>query len=149
METVCESSKESVSSWAQKKAKMPAAVVDTQVHDFDTALKTAELQGPGILLLLFLGDRISSVGKSWCPDCVRAEPVIYKVVNEAEKPITLVRVYVGDRTTWRTPDHALRTDKRFKLTGVPTLVRWENGSIVGRLEDHEAHLEEKVKKIIS
>jgi hypothetical protein len=71
------------------------------------------------------------------------------VVNEAEKPITLVRVYVGDRTTWQTPDHALRTDKRFKLTGVPTLVRWENGSIVGRLEDHEAHLEEKVKKIIS
>lgn len=82
-------------------------------------------------------------------DCERAEPVIYKAVNEIEKPVTLVRIYVGDRPTWRTPDHPLRCDKRFKLKGVPTLIRWENGGVAGRLEDYEAHNEIKVKKLLS
>jgi hypothetical protein len=82
-------------------------------------------------------------------DCVRAEPIIYKVVNESETPVTLVRVYVGDRPTWRTPDHPLRCDGRFKLKGVPTLIRWENGAIAGRLEDYEADKEMKIKKLIA
>jgi hypothetical protein len=32
-----------------------------------TGMQAAEVQGPGLLLVLFLGDRIASVGKSWCP----------------------------------------------------------------------------------
>ncbi|XP_024395982.1 thioredoxin-like protein Clot [Physcomitrium patens] len=127
---------------------MPAAIVDAGLGDFETILKTAELQGPGVLLLLFLGDRIASVGKSWCPDCVRAEPIIYKLVNESESPVTLVRVYVGDKPTWRTSDHPLRCDDRFKLKGVPTLIRWENGAISGRLEDYEADKEMKIKELL-
>ncbi|KAL2642493.1 hypothetical protein R1flu_010080 [Riccia fluitans] len=123
--------------------KMPGAMVDADYDKFDSVLKTAEVQGVGTLLLLFLANRDSSLGKSWCPDCVRAEPVIYKVVDGAEKPVTLLRVYVGDRPTWWNPEHPLRKDSRFALKGVPTLVKWENGGIAGRLEDHEAHVEEK------
>lgn len=82
-------------------------------------------------------------------DCERAEPVIYKLVNEIEKPVTLIRIYVGDRPTWRTPDNPMRCDERFKLKGVPTLIRWENGGVAGRLEDYEAHNEIKVKKLLS
>jgi len=79
---------------------------------------------------------------------VKAEPIIYKAVNESESPVTLVRVYVGDRPTWRTPDHPLRRDERFQLKGVPTLIRWENGAIAGRLEDYEAHKEMKIKQLM-
>ncbi|KAG6554165.1 hypothetical protein Mapa_004081 [Marchantia paleacea] len=129
--------------------KMPAAMVDTGFDKFDAVLKAAEVQGSGPLLLLFLADRDSALGKSWCPDCVRAEPVIYRVVDGVEKPVTLLRVYVGDRPTWRNPEHALRNDSRFALKGVPTLIKWENGGITGRLEDHEAHVEEKVRKLVS
>jgi len=127
---------------------MPAAIVDAGLGDFETVLKAAEVQGPGLLLVLFLGDRIASVGKSWCPDCVRAEPIIYKAVNESASPVTLVRVYVGDRPTWRSPDHPLRSDERFHLKGVPTLIRWENGAIAGRLEDYEADKEMKIKQLM-
>lgn len=74
--------------------------------------------------------------------------MIYKLANESESPVTLVRVYVGDRPTWRTPDHPLRCDERFKLKGVPTLIRWENGAITGRLEDYEAHKEMKIKQLM-
>lgn len=84
-----------------------------------------------------------------CADCVKAEPVIYKLVNEVEKPVTLVRVYVGDRPTWRSPDHPLRRDDRFNVKGVPTLIRWEDGAVVGRLEVHEADDQVKIKKLLA
>ena len=28
------------------------------------------------LIIAFLGEKTSSTGKSWCPDCVAAEPII-------------------------------------------------------------------------
>lgn len=80
---------------------------------------------------------------------MRAEPIIYKLVNESPAPVTLVRVYVGDKPTWRTPEHPLRRDERFQLKGVPTLIRWENGAIAGRLEDYEAHKETQIQQLMT
>ncbi|CAM6114657.1 unnamed protein product [Calypogeia fissa] len=167
---------------------MPAAMVDATMANFEAMLAVSEVQGQGLLLLLFLGDRDTAMGGSWCPgriplrkagqiqtfycfsvfqvmameaysdafvlldqkmDCVRAEPVIYKTLESSNKLMTLLRVYVGDRATWRTSSHPLRHDPRFLLKGVPTVVRWEDGKITGRLEDHEAHVEDKIKKLIS
>lgn len=82
-------------------------------------------------------------------DCVRAEPVIYKKLEAASDDIALLRAYVGDRPTWRNPQHPWRVDSRFKLTGVPTLIRWENDEIKGRLEDNEAHLEKKIEALVA
>lgn len=75
--------------------------------------------------------------------------MIYKKLEEAPGNVALLKAYVGDRPTWRNPQHPLRVDPRFKLTGVPTLIRWENGSVKGRLEDHEAHLERKINALLS
>ena len=80
---------------------------------------------------------------------MRAEPVIYKTLESASKNVALLRAYVGDRPTWRNPQHPWRVDSRFKLTGVPTLVRWDNDAIKGRLEDHEAHLENKIGALVT
>ena len=62
--------------------------------------------------------------------------------------MTLLRAYVGDRPTWKNPAHPWRLDRRFELKGVPTLIRWENGSVRSRLEDHEAHLEQAIQKLL-
>jgi hypothetical protein len=83
------------------------------------------------------------------PDCVRAEPVIYKKLEATADDVVLLRAFVGDRPTWRNPQHPWRIDSRFKLTGVPTLVRWENDTIRGRLEDHEAHIENKISALLA
>lgn len=83
------------------------------------------------------------------PDCVRAEPVINKKLEASSDNIVLLRAYVGDRPTWRNPQHPWRVDSKFKLTGVPTLVSWENDAIKGRLEDYEAHLEDKIDALVS
>lgn len=82
-------------------------------------------------------------------DCVRAEPVIYKKLEASSEDVALLKAYVGDRPTWRNPQHPLRIDPQFKLKGVPTLILWENDVIKGRLEDHEAHVERKIDALLA
>ncbi|CAN6561669.1 unnamed protein product [Malus baccata var. baccata] len=78
-------------------------------------------------------------------DCV--ELVTYKKL-EGIADVALLGAYVGDGPTWRNAHHPWRVDSRFKLTGVPTLVRWENDAIKGRLEDHRAHVENKINALL-
>ena len=82
-------------------------------------------------------------------DCVRAEPVIYKKLEASSSDVALLRAFVGDRPTWRNPSHPWRVDARFNLKGVPTLMRWENDTVEGRLEDSEAHIEHKINGLIA
>lgn len=80
---------------------------------------------------------------------MRAEPVILKKLEALPDDVALLRAYVGDRPTWRNPQHPWRVDSRFKLKGVPTLISWESDAVKGRLEDYEAHLEHKINALVS
>ncbi|KAK6143131.1 hypothetical protein DH2020_023479 [Rehmannia glutinosa] len=130
---------------------MPMKVLDATLSTFQGVFEkfTSEAANNKANLILFLADKDPSTNLSWCPDCVRAEPVIYKKLEASSDNVALLRAYVGDRPTWRNPHHPLRSDSTFKLTGVPTLISWEDGAIKGRLEDHEAHLERKIDTLLS
>ncbi|GLT87773.1 hypothetical protein SLE2022_058350 [Rubroshorea leprosula] len=130
---------------------MPLKLVDATITSFDSVFEKfrSEASKNKANLVLFLADKDPSTSLSWCPDCVRAEPVIYKKLEASSDDVALLRAYVGDRPTWRNPNHPWRVDPRFKLTGVPTLISWENDTIKGRLEDHEAHLEDKIDALVS
>ncbi|GLT60033.1 hypothetical protein SLA2020_328220 [Shorea laevis] len=107
---------------------MPLKLVDATVTSFDSVFEKfrSEASKNKANLILFLADKDPSTSLSWCPDCVRAEPVIYKKLEASSDDVALLRAYVGDRPTWRNPNHPWRVDPRFKLTGVPTLISWEN-----------------------
>ncbi|XP_044493112.1 thioredoxin-like protein Clot [Mangifera indica] len=130
---------------------MPLKLSNATVSSFDKVFEKFRSEAPNhkANLILFLADKDPSTSLSWCPDCVRAEPVIYKTLEASPDDIALLQAYVGDRPTWRNPQHPWRVDSRFKLTGVPTLIRWENDTIKGRLEDHEAHIENKINALVS
>ncbi|KAF5196912.1 Thioredoxin-like protein clot [Thalictrum thalictroides] len=130
---------------------MPVKIVDATISSFDEVFEKfrSEAAKNKVNLILFLADNDPSTSLSWCPDCVRAEPVIYKKLEASTDEVALLRAYVGDRPTWRNAQNPLRTDSRFKLKGVPTLVRWENDAISGRLEDHEAHVEHKIDTLVT
>ncbi|XP_058071124.1 thioredoxin-like protein Clot [Magnolia sinica] len=130
---------------------MPVKTVDATVPTFNQAFENFRSEAPKnqANLLLFLADKDPSTSLSWCPDCVRAEPIIYKKLEASSGDVALLRAFVGDRPTWRNPNHPWRVDPRFKLTGVPTLIRWENDAVGGRLEDHEAHVEHKINALIA
>jgi Eukaryotic protein of unknown function (DUF953) len=78
-----------------------------------------------------------------------AEPIIYRRLEVANSDIAVLKVYVGDRMTWRNPSHRFRVDPWFRIQGVPTLIRWENDGITGRLEDYEAHVDSKIDALLS
>ena len=63
-------------------------------------------------------------GKSWCPDCVTADPVIAKCFKEQPEQATLLYVGVGQRDFWKKQDNPFRTHDKLKLKGVPTLIKW-------------------------
>ncbi|KAL1300259.1 hypothetical protein HN51_044943 [Arachis hypogaea] len=130
---------------------MPLKVLEATVSSFDGVFEKfrSETSNNKANLILFLADKDPATSLSWCPDCVRAEPVIYKRLEASPDNIGILKAYVGDRPTWRNPQHPWRVDSRFKLTGVPTLIRWENDVVKGRLEDHEAHLENKIEALLS
>ncbi|XP_047163988.1 thioredoxin-like protein Clot [Vigna umbellata] len=129
---------------------MPLKLLEATVSSFDGVFEKfrSEAAENKANLILFLADKDPATSLSWCPDCVRAEPVIYKKLEASSDDIALLRAYVGDRPTWRNPKHPWRVEPRFKLTGVPTLIRWDNDTIKGRLEDHEAHLENKIETLV-
>ncbi|BAF19423.1 thioredoxin-like protein Clot [Oryza sativa Japonica Group] len=132
--------------------KVDATVADFDAH-FDKLFAAGDDAEGKVKLLLFLADRDASSNQTWCPDCNVAEPVIYDRVEAAakgkEKDVVLLRAYVGDKPTWRDPAHPWRADPRFRLTGVPTLIRWENGAAAARLGDDEAHLADKVDAVVN
>nr|GMD65207.1 thioredoxin-like protein Clot [Ipomoea batatas] len=129
---------------------MPLKVLDATVATFNGVFEKFKAEAPKnkANFILFLADIDPSTSLSWCPDCVRAEPVIYKKLEASSDYVALLRAYVGDRPTWRTPQHPWRVDPKFSLKGVPTLIRWEGDEVKGRLEDHEAHLEHKIDNLL-
>ncbi|KAF0912668.1 hypothetical protein E2562_018926 [Oryza meyeriana var. granulata] len=116
---------------------MTVKKVDATVADFDAhfdKLFAAGDDGGGkgkLKLLLFLADHDASSNLTWWSNVV------------------LLRAYVSDKPTWRDPAHPWRVDPRFRLTGVPTLIRWENGSAAARLGDDEAHLADKIDAVLN
>ncbi|CAG9532821.1 unnamed protein product [Cercopithifilaria johnstoni] len=84
-------------------------------------------------VILFTGSKDN--GKSWCPDCVRAEPVIEKVIeeiissNDMDTDFTFIECHVGLRTYWKDQTNPFRTDQRFKLKEIPTLLDYSNKAL--------------------
>ncbi|XP_063677095.1 thioredoxin domain-containing protein 17-like [Bolinopsis microptera] len=73
------------------------------------------------LLTLFTGS-VDSEGKSWCPDCNVADPVIEEALNSAPECTCIITVQI-DRTTWKDRNNSFRKSEDLKLTSVPTLIK--------------------------
>ncbi|XP_061683179.1 thioredoxin domain-containing protein 17 [Syngnathoides biaculeatus] len=69
----------------------------------------------------FCGDK-DEQGKSWCPDCDRAEPILKGAMGVLPQGSVFIYCQVGERNYWKDPSNEFRTT--LKLTGVPTLLRW-------------------------
>ncbi|XP_018372748.1 PREDICTED: thioredoxin domain-containing protein 17-like [Trachymyrmex cornetzi] len=74
--------------------------------------------------VLFTGTKLPDTGKSWCSDCVEAEPFIEAGFADAPQDTVLLIVEVGDRAFWKDPNCPFRTDRCTRLKVLPTLVKW-------------------------
>ena len=83
---------------------------------------------------------------SWCPDCVRAEPIINAALDATSDGYVLYECDV-DRESYRTKDYIYRTDARIGLTCVPTLMKWSNNKCIARLNDSQSQNADLVKEL--
>lgn len=51
------------------------------------------------IFVLFTGDKDVTTGKSWCSDCVKADPVIERCLDSLPENSEFITCYVGDRAT--------------------------------------------------
>ncbi|GJJ74206.1 hypothetical protein EMPS_06564 [Entomortierella parvispora] len=108
---------------------MPATIInltsiDQLHHVADKAV--AENHGKNVFVY-FYASIDPATGKSWCPDCVTAGPIVAEHFSRLDNAV-LIDAPVGDRPTWKSPEHPLRHDKVIKITAVPTLVHWATKS---------------------
>ena len=97
------------------------------------------LELPETYFAVFKGSTDPKTGENWCSDCVAAEPALKKIAypTAKENGVPLYVVSCGLREVWKDKDHPLRVSKTFKLTGVPTMVKVVEGSVIQRLVEGE------------
>lgn len=68
------------------------------VHGYEEFTKLAEeLETTGETVHVFFSGGQDETGKSWCPYCVRAEPVVHDALKHAAETSHFIHVIVGDR----------------------------------------------------
>lgn len=99
-------------------------VVRHHVEGYANFLKFMENFKPNeTVYVLYSGKKLPN-GKSWCSDCVEAEPFLENGFKAAPETAHLVEVEVGDRTFWKDLNCPFRTNSTTKLKVLPTLSRW-------------------------
>ncbi|KAL1260590.1 hypothetical protein QQF64_008417 [Cirrhinus molitorella] len=94
---------------------------DVAVHGYEEFCKAVSERKGKDIIVYFSGDK-DDQGKSWCPDCVKAEPVVRGELSHLMEGSVFIYCQVGDRSYWKDPNNDFK--KTLKLTGVPTLLRY-------------------------
>uniref|UniRef100_A0A8C3R599 Thioredoxin domain-containing protein 17 n=1 Tax=Cyanoderma ruficeps TaxID=181631 RepID=A0A8C3R599_9PASS len=94
---------------------------EVQVRGYSEFVRTAQSYHSRPIFALFCGDK-DAEGKSWCPDCVTAEPIVRKELHNLPDESVFIYCLVGDKAYWKDPNNEFR--KNLKLTGVPTLLKY-------------------------
>ena len=96
-----------------------------KVEGFDAFnTEVNKVKGSGApVFVLFSGSKDAG-GKSWCPDCVTAEPVVDAGLTKAPEDAVFIYVGVGGRDFWKDPKCVFRTNSQTRLKSVPTLIKW-------------------------
>ncbi|KAM5181951.1 thioredoxin domain-containing protein 17 [Mantella aurantiaca] len=97
-----------------------ADYTEVKVHGYEEYCREVKKHKGETMFALFCGDK-DQEGVSWCPDCVKAEPVIRGEMKHLPEGSVFIYCLVGERAYWKDPTNDFK--KNLKLTGVPTLVK--------------------------
>ncbi len=117
-------------------------------EEFFQFLQQSEQSKPDNLYLLFTGSKNPSTGNSWCPDCIRAHPLIEQIAPQVPGNNVLITMNV-DREPYRSQDYVFRKDPKIALRCVPTLIKWVNGKVEARLNDDQCQQKAALQEFFS
>uniref|UniRef100_A0A146MD47 Thioredoxin domain-containing protein 17 n=2 Tax=Lygus hesperus TaxID=30085 RepID=A0A146MD47_LYGHE len=114
--------------------------------DFCKVTELADnLDGKGdSVFLLFMASRRED-GVRWCPDCVKAEPVIDGFLEKCSLTKNAHLIVVDlEKTYLRDPTNPYYTSEKFCLRKVPTLMAWKGTT---KLEEEDCMSESLLKNL--
>uniref|UniRef100_A0A914HG84 Thioredoxin domain-containing protein 17 n=1 Tax=Globodera rostochiensis TaxID=31243 RepID=A0A914HG84_GLORO len=107
----------------------------------------------GGIFVLFTGAKVADTGRSWCPSCVRAEPVIEQALDDLTKVdtdqqqqrhIMFVTCNVGNREVWKSPSNSIKADATLDVKSVPSLIKYslsDGCCVQGQKLDTDEHFQ--------
>lgn len=117
--------------------------------DLDSCLARAVGRNSQHLFILFFASVNPATGVSWCPDCVRAKPLIDAALAKQTEDTTFLVCNV-DREPYKTNrEYQYRVDSRIQLKCVPTLLKWRDDKKVLELNDVQCQNIDLVEEVIS
>ncbi|KAJ2741006.1 hypothetical protein GGI20_005485 [Coemansia sp. BCRC 34301] len=103
------------------------------------ALVNGALKQSDAVYVLFFGREAPGTNKSWCSDCVIADPIVRDEIGKVDNSV-LLEVPVDRSTDEDSPTNIFRKRSDIKLTRIPTLLRWSKaGPYSARLVEGECN----------
>uniref|UniRef100_A0A8C0PSJ2 Thioredoxin domain-containing protein 17 n=1 Tax=Canis lupus familiaris TaxID=9615 RepID=A0A8C0PSJ2_CANLF len=104
-----------------RRAVQMAGCEEVSVSGFEEFSRAVEQHHGKTIFAYFTGSKDAG-GRSWCPDCVQAEPVVREGLKHISEGCVFIYCQVGERPYWKDPNNDFR--KNLKVTAVPTLLKY-------------------------
>ena len=120
--------------------------INTDESNFNAKIK--DLLSKRLDFIVYIYGKHDPDGRSWCPDCEVAQPFVNNILpkikeNESEKEIYFVDVGVD-----KDKKEIYRNDKVIKMTKVPTLIYFSQGTEMERLIEGDMASQENIDSFI-
>ncbi|XP_074046608.1 thioredoxin domain-containing protein 17 [Macrotis lagotis] len=116
-----------------------APAEEVRVSGFGDFCGALEQHRGKTIFVYFTGDK-DAEGRSWCPDCVQAEPVVLEALKHIPEKAVFIYCQVGDRPYWKDPNNDFK--KQLNVTAVPTLLKYGTPQKLVESECQNANLVE-------
>ena len=120
--------------------------IETTKTNFNGIIKDYLKQKKDFIVYIY-GDHDKN-GKSWCPDCIIAEPFVDNAIKkigklESQKEVYFINISVGiyNRDIYR-------NDKILKMKRIPTIIYFSQGVEMGRLVEGDMASQENIDAFI-
>ncbi|XP_028662470.1 thioredoxin domain-containing protein 17 [Erpetoichthys calabaricus] len=114
-----------------------APYTELKVQGYEEFTKVVKEHEDKNVFVYFTGNK-NEQGVSWCPDCVKAEPVVRSQMEYLPEDSIFIFCQVGERPYWKDSGNAFK--KILKLRGVPTLLRYGTAQKLEEEECFDANL---------
>ena len=120
--------------------------ITTTPSNFNQIVKDYLKDKKDFLVYLY-GDH-DAQGRSWCPDCVIAQPFVDNVLprimeNESKKEVYFINISVSIMQR-----DIYRNDKIIKMRRIPTIIYFSKGVEMGRLVEGDMASQENIDAFI-
>ena len=120
--------------------------INTDESNFNAKIK--DLLSKRLDFIVYIYGKHDPDGRSWCPDCEVAQPFVNNILPKIKENETEKEIYFVDVGVDKDKREIYRNDKVIKMTKVPTLIYFSQGTEMGRLVEGDMASQESIDSFI-